>query len=212
MSTIHKIQNGIYLVIDPSMPLPLLLQKLEIVLQQGLSAVQIWDNFCNTENISTLISSICTICKQYKTPVLINNKWELLKQFDLDGVHFDVLPKNIVSIKEQIGREFICGITCNNNIDVVLEANRQQLNYVSFCSMFPSTTSNSCELVSFETVQKASELTDLPIFLAGGIKPENIDLLHELHYNGIAVVSGIMSAENPAEITKQYLQKIKAHL
>ncbi|MFX9050287.1 thiamine phosphate synthase, partial [Acinetobacter baumannii] len=88
-------------------------------------------------DIDEIISSVCILCKQHNTPVLINNQWKWLNRFDFDGVHFDELPNNFSFIKQQIGRDFICGITCNNNISVVEKANNEHVDYISFCSMFP---------------------------------------------------------------------------
>lgn len=205
-------KGGVYLVVDPSMSKEKLLQKLSIVLLENICAVQVWDNMNNIDNVDALLKSICDLCAKHNTPVLINNQWQLLKQYDFDGIHFDELPQDIQAIKQEIGKDFICGVTCNNEITVAEKAAAMQFDYVSFCSMFPSSTSNSCELVSFETVQKVTAVTNLPVFLAGGIRLENIDSLNELNYAGIAVTSGIMSAENPQLITQQYQQKINQHI
>ncbi|ULT43210.1 hypothetical protein KRR40_06900 [Niabella defluvii] len=40
-------------------------------------------------------------------------------------------------------------------------------------------------------------MTTMPLFLAGGIKPGNMETLSGLDYSGIAIVSGIMEADNP---------------
>jgi thiamine-phosphate pyrophosphorylase len=94
-------------------------------------------------------------------------------------------------------------------LDVVTSAEQNNLDYISFCSVFPSSTSNSCERVTFDTIRKARTITAMPIFLAGGMRLENINKLSELDYNGVAVISGIMQAEDPAKATKQYNQLLK---
>lgn len=210
MNTIinRKISSGIYLVIDPSMDELLLINKLNLCLKEKLAAVQIWDNFKAEQNISALIKKVCELCHAKNVPVLINNRWELLNDFLLDGVHFDEIPENYTAIKESINKPFICGLTCNNDLTFVDWASKNKLDYISFCSIFPSNTANSCELVNFNTINKAAKHYSLPIFLAGGIKPENIDKLKELNYTGIAVVSGIMSSDRPDESIKKYQEKL----
>lgn len=210
MNTIinRKISSGIYLVIDPSMDELLLINKLNLCLKEKLAAVQIWDNFKAEQNISALIKKVCELCHTKNVPVLINNRWELLNDFLLDGVHFDEIPENYTAIKESINKPFICGLTCNNDLTFVDWASKNKLDYISFCSIFPSNTANSCELVNFNTINKAAKYYSLPIFLAGGIKPENIDKLKELNYTGIAVVSGIMSSDRPDESIKKYQEKL----
>lgn len=207
----HKqtIHSGLYLVIDPATAHSVLMQKLDTILKEDIAAVQIWDNFLSDENIIETIRSIAEKCNAVGVPVLINNRWDLLKDLALSGVHFDNIPTDIASIKAIINRPFLTGITCNNDLHVVQWAADHQFNYISFCSMFPSTTSNSCELVQFETVQQARQISNIPIFLAGGIRPGNLQQLDALPYDGIAVVSGVISAEDPRMAAKAYITHLK---
>ncbi len=204
-----KINNGVYLVIDPSMQQQQLFERLAAVLGQGIAAVQLWDHFLNENAKQEIIPVVCAMCRAAAVPVLINNDWQLLKQYPLDGVHFDVLPLNLTSIKKEVGTDFIAGVTVNNDLSVVEQAEANRLDYISFCSIFPSSTSNSCELVSFNTIRKARTITAMPIFLAGGIRLNNVSKLSELDYNGVAIVSGIMKADDPAAVTHQYNQLLK---
>ncbi|MDX1652077.1 MAG: thiamine phosphate synthase [Brumimicrobium sp.] len=200
-----RIENGIYLVIDPSMEEEILLERIEIVLQEKIVALQIWDNFPKNIKVESLITKICGICQSFGVPVLINNHWELLAHLPLDGVHFDRRPENYEKIKTVLNKPFISGLTCNNDFADIHWAVKSKLDYISFCSVFHSNTSSSCELVSFETIRKAIEIADFPIFLAGGIRPENMKELRDLNYDGIAVVSGVMNVEDPKEAVRKYL-------
>ncbi|HEV8513758.1 MAG TPA: thiamine phosphate synthase [Cyclobacteriaceae bacterium] len=206
--SLKKILGGVYLVIDPSTDQAQLFSKLQQVLEQKISAVQIWDHWINPSDKDVIIKKIIDLCHLHLIPVLINNDWALLNELNLDGVHFDEIPNNVEEIKKKIGREFISGITCNNDLSVVEWATQHKLDYVSFCSVFPSSTSNSCDLVSFETIRRAREITSLPIFLAGGISPDNMEKLRELDFDGVAVISGIMNQDDPAQATKKYLTEL----
>lgn len=205
----QKLTGGLYLVIDPATERQILLAKLQLALQENIAAVQVWDNFVVAENIESLLRQIIACCHDSRVPVLINNRWQLLQTLPLDGVHFDEPPPDFESIRQTINRPFIAGITCNNDLAIVQWADQHQFDYISFCSLFPSSTSNSCELVHAETVQQARRITSLPLFLAGGIIPGNLHQLQHLPYDGIAVVSGIMSAENPATAAQAYIHELK---
>ncbi|MBC8770490.1 thiamine phosphate synthase [Arenibacter sp. BSSL-BM3] len=200
--------SGIYLIIDPSMDESILLNKLKLCLREKLAAVQIWDNFKDDQNIIELINKICEQCHAKNVPILVNNRWELLNSSLLDGVHFDVIPENYTQIKGSVIQPFISGLTCNNDLTHVEWASRNKLDYISFCSIFPSQTANSCEIVNFSTIHDTTRNYGLPIYLSGGIKPENIHQLDELKYTGIAVVSGVMSTNKPNESIRKYLEKL----
>jgi thiamine-phosphate pyrophosphorylase len=205
----QKLTGGLYLVIDPATERKALLAKLQLALQENIAAVQVWDNFTDAENIESLLRQIIACCHDSHVPVLINNRWQLLQTLPLDGVHFNEPPTDFESIQQAINRPFIAGITCNNDLAIVKWADQHQFDYISFCSLFPSSTSNSCELVHPETVQRARRITSLPLFLAGGIVPGNLHQLQQLPYDGIAVVSGIMSADNPATAAQAYIHELK---
>jgi len=204
-----SIKSGIYLVIDPSMEEDVLLNKLQIILTKEIAAVQIWDNFKNGQNIVALIQRIYLLCAQYQTPILINNHWEYLKETELDGVHFDAIPTNLEEIRKQINRDFIFGLTCGNDLVNVRWAAKHDIDYISFCSMFPSSSVGNCEIIAYEIVKEASLIFDKPLFLAGGIYPENIKQLDELKYDGIAVISGIMNSEHPDQAIDEYHKNLK---
>ncbi len=202
----YHITGGIYLVLDPAMETQLLLNKLANALAGGLQVVQIWNNWQPRTDKLALIAEIYQLCHAYHVPVLINEEWELLAQTSyLQGVHFDAIPPNIAAIRRATGKPFIAGITCSGNLDTVAWAHEHHFSYVSFCAMFPSISAGSCDIVMPETVKAARSITGMPIFVSGGITPENITALKKLTpFDGVAVISGILSAENPQQQVKQY--------
>lgn len=205
----RKISGEIYLVIDPSMNEKELLKKLSATISADIAAVQIWDNFALSVDQLDLVEKVCELCHPENVPVLLNNNWRLVNSTSVDGVHFDAIPTDFQKIKKEIGSDCFMGITVNNDLSVVRWAEENDLDYISFCSIFPSVTSNSCELVSFKTIQETRQITSMPIFLAGGIIPENIITLKELDFQGVAVVSGIMSSEEPLIAAQNYLKELK---
>jgi len=207
--------EGIYLVVDPAVDRSILLDRVKQALEAGVDILQIWNHW--PERISKaekelLITSLLELATEGDVPVLINEDWQLLKTTQIDGVHFDEKPENIEEIKEDVGRDFISGITCGNDLEVVKWAGRHDIDYISFCAMFPSPSVSSCEIVRPEIVRKARKLTDLPLFLSGGITPDKIGSdLSELDFDGVAVISGILNANAPDRRTNEYQQAIAKH-
>lgn len=203
--------NGVYLLVDPSMDQTVLLDRIEQALEGGTSILQIWNHWpegMSNYDKKQLISYISEMTAGYDVPVLINDEWEMLKSIPLDGVHFDSVPENYDQIKEEIDRDFIAGITCSNNLEKVDWAEENDIDYVSFCAMFPSPSVGNCEIVEPETVRKAREITDMPLFLSGGITPDKINELDELDFNGVAVISGILKDEDPGQKTLEYKEAL----
>lgn len=203
-----KISGGIYLVADAGLDKRILLNKLIEALENGISIVQLYNTENKSELLTDTINTICDWCHQFHVPVLVNNNWNLLINTSLDGVHFDKVPGDLEQIRKNIKKDFFKGITCSNDLSVVDWATDHQFDYLSFCSMFPSASVDSCEIVSFETVKKARAITNIPIFLAGGIYPDNINRFSELSFEGIAVISGIMASSDVPSVTEKYITEL----
>ncbi|MCG2590927.1 thiamine phosphate synthase [Rhodohalobacter sulfatireducens] len=207
-----EITGGIYLVLDPSINKTELLEKLEQALNGGVDIIQIWNNW--PESIShsgkvEFIEEILDLTKRHNVPVLMNNDWKMLKETDMDGVHLDQIPEDYDQIQSKIQRDFIAGITCSNNLEVIQWAENHDIDYISFCSMFPSNSVDSCEIVRTETVRKAREITDIPLFVSGGITPKNLSELDDLDFQGVAVISGILTSDSPRIMANEYKKKLK---
>lgn len=208
MKSFPKITGGLYLVIDPAPGLDVILPKIHQAIGGGADVLQIWNNWNNNQNKQETINTICKIAHIKNIPVIINEEWQLLQSTQLDGVHFDNIPKDLAAIQQTIAKPFIKGLTCGNDLDRINWANDNHLDYISFCSMFPSPSAGFCEIVKKETVIKARQLTALPIFVAGGITLHNIEGLTGADINGIAVISGIMKAGDPQATAKQFKEKL----
>lgn len=200
-------EKHIYIIVDPSMEINELCTKLDLILKTKVFAVQIWDHFEKEENVENIVIKIKSICNKNNVPILINNRWDLANKFDLDGIHFDEIPFNYELIKSLFNNK-IKGITLTNNLESIEWLNSNEFHYISFCSIFPSTTSNSCEYVQLDTIKKATKIFKNSIFLAGGINLETIDKLKDLEFDGVAVISGIMNASNPSKTIQLYNDKL----
>jgi len=191
----REIKGGLYLVVDPMPGLQAIFSKIESALKGGVDVIQIWDNWDSYSPQEEIILETCSLGHKYNVPVLINNHWEWLKKFPLDGVHFDAKVDDLRQVKEQIGRQFFVGVTCGNDDIQINWAINNKVDYISFCSMFPSPTSNSCELVRPDTIKQVRAMTSMPIYVAGGVTIDNLSSLIDLKINGVAIASGIMKAE-----------------
>lgn len=206
------IKGGLYLVLDPAKDLSVVIDKLKQALEGGVEVVQIWNHWWKDHSSADkkhIIQAVVREGHRYDLPVLINEEWWRLKHTNLDGVHFDAMPEDIEKIREEVNRDMIVGVTCSNDLEVVRKAEEHSLDYVSFCAMFPSSSVDTCEIVRPETVKKAREITSMPLFLSGGITSGNLSQLQGLHFDGVAIVSGIMSADSPAEAAAQYKRSMK---
>jgi thiamine-phosphate pyrophosphorylase len=81
--------------------------------------------------------------------------------------------------------------------------------------MFPSGSAGACEIVTPAIIHKTRTLTDIPIFISGGLTPENLMMLAQtISFDGVAVIGGILNNDDPQQAAKAYkeaVNKIKNH-
>lgn len=207
----YKISGGLYLVLDPAIEESVLISKLKSALEGGVNILQIWNNwpthFLDKDKIE-LINKIVDVSKLYAVPVLINEEWELLMKTELSGIHFDSPPTEINPILKVVNRDIIIGITCSNDIELIKWSEENRVDYISFCSLFPSKSAGVCEIVSLQTILDARKITQIPFFVSGGITVDNLMELNEIGIQGAAVISGILDAESPKIKSQEYIKTL----
>lgn len=205
--TIKKITGGLYLVVDPTAPD--ILTKLQLALEGGVDVVQVWDHWPAEVDKPAFINDVCGIAFKYQVPVIINNDWKLISETNLAGVHFDHLPQNFDRIKASISKQLILGVTCGNDERVIDQAIGLGVDYLSFCAMYPSLSVNACDIVTPEMIRQTRMKTSLPIFVSGGVTPDNLPALLALGASGVAVVSGILKSAQPDKAAAAFKRTLK---
>jgi len=204
-----NVTGGVYLVVDPSMEWNYLFHQLEQALEsRKIAIVQIWNYWKNVKNKEQLITKVIQTAHHYDVPVFINEDWELLKKYPLDGIHFDAIPVDFDAIKMSVGRPFLTGITISNDLQVLEWAEANGCDYVSFCSVFPSSSAGVCEIVHPETLIAARQMTSMPLFVSGGLTLENMSSLPGDTFDGIAIISGIMKHSEPAVSARNFYKAL----
>ncbi len=198
------------MVIDPKRNWDTLLQQLYWALTGGINVVQVWNHWDEgtlAESKAHFLSDLKALCARFKVAVIMHEDWELAIQAELDGVHFDAIPDNFGEVQIAL-QEKIIGLTVGNDLSQIRWADQQKISYISFCAVFPTSSVEHCEIVNPENIIAAKAITDLSLFLSGGIKPENVSRLRDLDFDGVAVISGILDAQNPTDAVKSYISEL----
>lgn len=206
----RKITGGLYVVADPAIGSQTALSKIEAALKGGVDIVQVWNHWHKGQDPEEFISDVCNLVHSYNKPVLVNQRWEWLMSFPLDGVHFDKIPSDWQTVQNFIRRPFITGVTCGNDRKLIEWAINNNTSYISFCAMFPSASADECEIVDPQIIREVRKITAMPIFVSGGITLENTSSMMDLGINGVAVISGIMKAEDPEAAARMFKMKLKS--
>ncbi|MBE3598803.1 MAG: thiamine phosphate synthase [Limnochordaceae bacterium] len=222
--------GGLYLVVDPGLAagpwgVEGVLQRVGRALAGGVDLVQLWapssENAAaslSPEQALRLATGLRALTLEAGVPLLIGEDVRLAARLGADGVHLEgnaPAPAEVRSafaprLARLQGRGALVGYTCGNDLEKVRWASRAGADYVSFCSVFPTTSAVSCELVPLASVRAARALEpDLVLFASGGITPGNAGDVLDAGADGIAVVSAVLKAPDPQQAARDFQELLR---
>ena len=188
------------MVIAPILTSNELLIAVKKALKGGVDALQFVPERQTMETLE-LAKDLSRLSGQFDVPFLINGNHLLAKEIKADGLHFDSYDIVPDEARRILGERCIVGYTLGNDLKRLEWAESMGADYVSFCSIFPTSSATQCGTVPLETIRAAKSRTKIPIFAAGGITPKNAHLVLEAGADGIAVTSAILKAKSPEQAT-----------
>ena len=210
MTRLTRLQ-GLYLVVDATMPHRKILDVVEKALKGGVDVLQLWKAWQNRFKTIGLARQLLNLANNYGVPLIINNDLQLAKDVEAHGVHmdgYDVIPADV---RKVLNEQSIVGYTVGNDLKWLKWAENVGADYVSFCSVFPTTSVTQCEIIPLNTIRSAKSATHIPVFASGGINLSNVHLVLETGVDGIAVISSILKAQDPEQAAKSFKEIIHKH-
>ena len=133
--------------------------------------------------------------------IIINDRADVAWAFRA-GVHlaYHSLPADIVK------RRFPhLPVGCSvHSLEEAEEAAKQGADYVLYGHIFKTDSKKGVPPRGTGSLEALKKEVDIPVLAIGGIKPENIQEVLEAGADGIAVMSGILQAKEPAEAAKLF--------
>jgi thiamine-phosphate pyrophosphorylase len=140
---------------------------------------------------------------RFGVPLIINDRWELAKELQADGVHVgrnDSSPSMIHSCWPECS-------TLGYSIETTDQLNTPEstmATYLAVSPVFPTPTKiNTTRPWGISGVKQLRALTEKPLVAIGGINLSNAAEVVEAGTDCLAVVSAICSAANPARAAEE---------
>lgn len=96
-----------------------------------------------------------------------------------------------------------------HTIEEAIYASECGADYVIYGHIFPSQSKPDKEPRGLEKLKELTMNVKIPVIAIGGIQFENVEQVLEAGAQGIAVLSGVMLADNPVQAVKQYSAKLR---
>jgi len=195
--------SGLYAITQTDGKTPeTIIKEVSAAIKGGAAVIQYRDK--NPDDAVYLAKQLVTICHQHKVPLLINDDAELALRSGADGVHIGKDDGGIAQARKILGHKAIIGLSCYDNIDTALHAQKNGVNYVAFGRFFPSSSKPLALPAHIKTLALAKKQINLPIVAIGGILPENGGQLLTAGANVLAVIGGIFE-KDPEQSSRAYI-------
>lgn len=136
------------------------------------------------------------ICAKHEVAFILNDRVDLVKKVQADGVHVGQEDGSVAQAREILGDDYVIGATCHASRHLAMEAGEQGADYIAFGAFF-STTSKSAEALAHwgtpttEILEWCAELCEIPSVAIGGITPENCAPLVQAGADFIACITAV---------------------
>lgn len=201
-----KSNYELYFVTEESVPVEQLLYIVEEAVKGGVTIVQLREKNSTGKTFYEKAFRLKELLQKYNVPLIINDRVDVALAVNADGVHVgqDDLPLTIV--RKIVPSSMIVGVSVST-VEEAKEAQQNGADYIGIGSVFPTNTKQDAKLLPEGMLEEIVKKVKIPTVAIGGIKIDNLSKIVGTGVDGIAVVSGIMRAENPQEQATAFLKK-----
>lgn len=155
-----------------------------------------------------LAETLATRLAGYPARVVINGRADVAMALGCDGVQRpqDGLP--IGALRRLLEYRLVGAST--HDAAELLDAAEDGADFVTFSPIFPTNSKPETDPKGTVALRAASALVDCPIFALGGVTPDRVTDCLDAGAYGVAVLSGIMGADDPLDATTDYLEAINS--
>ena len=181
-------------------------QSIEYALQGGSKIIQYRDKSNHPHKKLQQANALRSLCDQYHALLIINDDIALSRAVNADGVHLGKDDTTIATARQQLGDNAIIGISCYNDINMAIEAEKNHADYVAFGAMFSSPTKPEASNTSPEIISQARKVINIPICAIGGITRKNIVQVTQNGADMAAVISDLFSGDDIKNVAHKLSQ------
>jgi len=197
-------RSPLYLVTSPHEDL---LAVVESALKGGLTLVQYRDK--NADDVTRIAhgTRLRELCHHYGALFIMNDRVDLAKAVDADGVHLGQQDVPIALARQILGSSCIVGRSTTNP-DEMHRALEEGADYIGVGPVYETPTKIGKPAAGHDYVSYAATHSTVPWYAIGGIDAENLEEVCSAGAQRVAVVRAIMNAENPTLITQSFLSQL----
>ena len=194
----------LYLVTSPE---PEILKTVEAALKGGLTLVQYRDKEAKDSDRLEKAHQLCQLCHRYNALFIVNDRVDIALAVDADGVHLGQHDAPVAFARDILGIHKIVGRSTTNKQELN-KAIAEGADYVGVGPFYETPTKPGKVAAGIEYIDYVKAKCPVPWFAIGGINLDNLNAVLTTGAQRVAVVRAIMQAEQPTQVTRQFLSQL----
>jgi len=175
----------------------------------GTRAFQLREKDLTPRELYPLALELRGLTRAYGARLLINDRIDIALAVQADGVHLTTASVPAGVARRVLGPERLIGVSTHN----LVEARRAAEEGADFLVFGPTFFTPSKAVygapVGLEALRAVRAVVACPILAIGGIKRTNLDLVMEAGADGIALISAVIAAQDPAAAAREILASLQ---
>jgi thiamine-phosphate pyrophosphorylase len=140
---------------------------------------------------------------------LVNDRPDVAFLSGASGVHVGQDDLEVEKARLVAGSDKLVGVS-THNLEQFNKAVQSTADYIAIGPLFSTTSkANPDPIVGLAFLRRVRGLTDKPIVGIGGISLDRAKSVIEAGADSVAVISGVLSAPNPSQSARQYLEVLE---
>lgn len=180
-------------------------------MEGGVTAVQLREKDLPSRQLFDLATELRHVTREYGAKLLINDRPDIALAVGADGVHTGAASLPVAVSRRILGAEMLIGYSAHA-VDEAFRAAAAGADFVTFGPVYP-TPSKAIYGAPLGVAKLAAACRSLPIpvFALGGIKEITIPEVMGAGAHGIALISAVMAAPDPAAAAAEFIRTTKQY-
>jgi len=185
------------------------LEVAEAALAGGATVIQFRDKEMKDSEAVVACREIYKLTKKKGVSFIVNDRVEVAKAVDADGVHLGQEDMSFSSARKILGKEKIIGISVET-VEQALKAVEGGADYLGIGPIYPTATKpDAGKALGIARLKEIRESVNIPIVAIGGINENNLEEVLRAGADGVAVISAVVSAPDITEACRKLKNKIE---
>jgi thiamine-phosphate pyrophosphorylase len=203
------IDYSLYLVTDRGLsrgrPTP---EIVHAAVRGGVTCVQLREKTCPTREFIAEALAVRDFLKSRGIPLIINDRVDVALAVGADGVHLGQGDLPLATARAILGGSKIIGVSAESIRDAI-EAESGGADYLGVSPIFATPTkTDTAAPLGLEGLRAIRREVKLPLVAIGGLTAGNAAAVIGGGADGVAVVSAIVSAEDPERAARELARHI----